>query len=623
MRFIIAQVAALCSAMLLVIYAERSRLLENYEQFGAERFWWLIRFHPDATIYAILFLALPVCLLLRKPLFVLPDRLRAAIDDWFGSSTKPTGSKAGQSLSEAWLLSGGVALASLFTSGFVAQMEVGQEVKYRFGQLPPAYHDEYSYLFQAETFLAGKLAFESHPETAELFDQVHVLNEGRFASRYFPVPGVVIAPFLALGHPYWGHWLAGAFAAFFFFWTGRELAGNGVGFLCGLLMAFSPGIALFSNLLLAHHPTLAALSLFLYFVVRLMRSESRIDAVLAGFGLTAGMLARPMTAAGIGLPFGIWLLYYVIKVRPNANRRQFNNRLTNMLLVGSPVLLGLLFLLFYNYQLTDNWLTTPYQQYTDIYTPRHVYGFNNVIRGEQQLGPKVLDNYDRWAVNLTPSLALQNVQNRMLASWQWTLDIIPLLIVSILFPILTPREDQRWWLIPGAILSLHLVHVPYWYDGIMHWHYVFESAPFWLLLTAGVFVQLIREWNARNRSWMSLWYSGILVAAMLPNWVACEPFWFVSNVRQGVDNIAFSRMKYQQFDETIDRVVTERPALVLVKPDPDDRHIDYVTNAPGLSGELLFGRYLPQRYSLAELRAQFPERSIYLVDVRAQTVRKL
>ena len=66
----------------------------------------------------------------------------------------------------------------------------------RFGDLPPAYHDEFSYQFQAKTFLAGRLSFPSFAPMPELFDQMHVLNEGRFASRYFPGAGLWLAPFV-------------------------------------------------------------------------------------------------------------------------------------------------------------------------------------------------------------------------------------------------------------------------------------------------------------------------------------------------------------------------------------------------------------------------------------------
>ncbi len=203
-------------------------------------------------------------------------------------------------------------LASIAASAWIASTEVGAKPAMRFGDLPPAYHDEFSYTLQAKTFLAGRLSFPSDPHLPELFDQMHVLNEGRFASRYFPGVGMWIAPFLAMGHPYWGQWLAGGLAAFFVFWAGRELAGNRVGLAAGLLTALSPGMVLFSNLLLSHEPTMAALALFLFAFVRFMRTGRASDAFWAGCGLSFAMLCRPMTAAGFGLPFGLWFAWRLV-----------------------------------------------------------------------------------------------------------------------------------------------------------------------------------------------------------------------------------------------------------------------------------------------------------------------
>ena len=135
----------------------------------------------------------------------------------------------------AWSLAIGVAFLSIGVSAWIADQRVGGQLNLRFGSLPPAYHDEYSYLFQAKTFLAGRVSFPSHETVPEIFDQMHVLNEGRFASRYFPGAGAWMAPFVAMGHPYWGQWLAGALCALFIFWAGRELGGNGVGLLAGAL----------------------------------------------------------------------------------------------------------------------------------------------------------------------------------------------------------------------------------------------------------------------------------------------------------------------------------------------------------------------------------------------------
>src|SRR5690606_37132164 len=91
----------------------------------------------------------------------------------------------------------------------------------------------------------------------------------------------------------------------------------------------------------------------------------------------------------------------------------------------------------------DGWLT-PYQQYTDVYTPRHVFGFNNVVRGEQHLGPKVLENYDEWAQNLTPALAARNVGRRIMFSMIWTLGIVPLTLAGLVFLLTVDCWNGAW-----------------------------------------------------------------------------------------------------------------------------------------------------------------------------------
>ncbi len=509
-------------------------------------------------------------------------------------------------------------LLALFTGGVSFGMSawVGTE----FGDLPPAYHDEYSYLFQAETFLAGRVASPTHPTHPELFDQMHVLNDGgSFASRYFPATGVWIAPFLAMGHPYWGHWIAGALSAVCVFWSGRELANTGVGLLAGLLLAIAPGVILFSNLLLAHHPALLGLTGFLWAFLRLMRRRHVAAALTAGACLAFAMLARPMTAAGFALPCGILLLVWAIRGDIEADTPPRSRRLLLMSLVGLPILIGLLGLGVYNHSVTGSAMITPYQRYTDVYTPRHVYGFNNVVRGEQRLGPKVIDNYDRWAENLTPQLAAENTLTRWLVSWQWILGIVPLGMGLLMFLIIGGPRSRLEWLIPASILSLHLAHVPYWFVGIMGWHYVFETAPLWTLLFALATRHMTAAWITVGRSWMSLWWALITLVAITAGIMPAGPF-APSRLQLGIAEVRFSRRQYAEFDAAIDRYVTQRPALVLVRPDPDDRHIDYIINDPALSNEVLFGRLDGNDTDSQAIAADFPARAVYLYDVRESTL---
>ena len=587
---------------------------------------WLFDMNVDTTPYAVLFILLHVMWVVRQPLIASQPRLWNRFVKWLGES--PRNSPTGSRLS--------VILAMFFVAGVAAWSclrVAGTPVTadgVSFGALPPAYHDEYSYLFQAETFAAGRLSFPSHPTAARMFDQMHVLNEGHFASRYFPGNGLCIAPFLLLGNPFAGHWLATMIVCVFVFLMGRELSCNGLGLLAGLLAALSPGLILFGNTLLAHQPTLAGLGLFIYSFLRMQRlldddrepvssgSVRRVAlaAALSGIGLSFAMLCRPMTAAGVGLPFGVWLAWWLVR-----NARHDRGTATKVVAgFAIPLAVGFVIAGVYNANSTGSALTTPYHLYTELFTPRHMFGFNNVERAKPLITDRTLENYDQWAENLDASLAVQNVCNRFIASWQWTIGLVAVVLLGTVFLVGAWRNlDGRWWLILAAILSLHAAHVPYWYDGIFHWHYVFESGVLWCLIVAAAVQLLVMYFVNVDRPWMTAWIGLLLVASVVTNNVAIRPFQNVSRLDAGISQLAFSRIRYFRFQQQLRQQIRQLPALVLVRHDPADRHIDYVTNHPSLTGPILIGR-LPadartteeETASLAE--ESFPYRSLFVFD---------
>ncbi len=601
-RLLIAQVVAYLAAWCILLpvaicrWGETGLDNENILGWPSSSYW-------DTPLYLPLLLVAPLAWWFRGQLI---DRRRRNDDKKPRSPMWTTDvSQNGPAGVRAWMMAIGCGVVAFSVSALIAR---------HFEGLPPTYHDEYSYLFQAQTFLAGKVSFPSH-EAPRLFDQMHVLNEGRFASRYFPGTGLWMAPFVAIGQPYWGHWLAGAVTAFFVFWTARELGGDGTGFVAGMLIAISPGMAWFSNMLLAHHPTLVGLSLFLFAFVR-WRTRKRLGyALCAGIGLTFAMYCRPMTAAGVGLPFGIAFAYWLVTAGRSA-AVPLKTRLLHAVALGGPIVLGIAAMLAYNHAITGSALESPYQLYTDIYTPRHVYGFNNVERGEQRLGPRVLDGYDRWAKNLTPRLATKNVVTRSIASLRWTLDFVPLCMAAIVFVVAVPRRDSNAWLMFWAIVSLHAAHIPYWYDGIMHWHYVFESGPLWCIVFAVATARLVLFWRADNRPWMPRWWTVVVLSAVWMSYGSFDPYW-EPRITHEIDSVKFGRRKHFSFQQLIAQQAVPKPAIVFVEADPADRHIDYVVNDPDLQADILVAHYLPDDYTAAELQRLFPGRSLFLF--RAQT----
>lgn len=658
-RFLIAQLAAFAAGLALTIPAE----VAKFRATSVTRLGWLAWFFwtdVDTTFPFVLLAIVPAIWFVRRRGSTVGDGERKP-NSPKSRRDRSTRAPAARTLGRAWTMAIICALTSVAASAWVASFEIPiaeGKPPLRFGDLPPAIHDEFSYLFQAKTFLAGRLSFASSSRMPELFDQMHVVNEGRFASKYFPGVGLWLAPFVALGHPYWGQWLAGALTSFFMFWTGRELAcsrngpserglpdksttgpapglfgdGNGLGLAAGLLTALSPGMGIFDNLLLSHGPTMAGLSGFLLAFLRFMRTGRTADALFAGCGLAFAALCRPLTAAGFALPFGVWLawrlgsdLLRVVRGRSTAATGPPVDRVSARALIAlaAPLAVGFAFIFVDDYAITGNGFLSPYELYTKVYIPRHAYGFNNGVRGERERGPKVFDAYDRWAQNLTPGLAIENVVKRANASAQWTLGPVPVAMAVLVFLAAAVWQiESRWRLVAASVVSLHAVHIPFWLAGIMNWSYVFETGPLLLLIFAVTSRELIAWWRQQRQVLMPGWWVALAASAVVINWISFDPFW-TARIDAGVDELAMPRVKYAKVEQLFDREVTKRPALVLIDGDPADTHVDFVVNDPDLTAPVLRGRYRPGKTDLNEVRAAFPDRTIYLFRVSSGRLTRL
>jgi len=588
---------------------------------------WFAHWNLDTTLTFLVMCGLPVVAIvavLHQSMVGIRNRFQAAIAAQ-STATKSARVSVGRQLSVA----AGLFLLSLSCSAGIGMRKVELArtpaapqlpLVVRFVDLPPAYHDEFSYLLQARTFLAGRIAWPAMKVRPDLFHQIHVLNEPTTASRYFPWTGIWMAPFVKNDVPHLGHWLAGAIACVCFHRSLLRLLQFRWAMIGGLLIAISPGLAVFSNLLLAHHPAMLALSVFLWSFLRLMDTAHVRDAVISGAALTLAMLARPMTAAGFALPFGIWLLWNLA----SSQRRQESDifrpvfRLRLIPALGLPLVAGFLVLAFMNQQITGEWTRSAYQYYTDTWTPRHRFGFNNAEPGSQLAGPKVLQAYDRWATNLTPWKAAENVANRLITSSQWTLGIGALVfgLISAAPDILRLRgTDVRVPLLLCSVVCLHVVHIPYWYDGILHWHYVFETAPLLLMLvTFGLknAADCFRPLGIPRLT--SLWLFFLVMASLLPNWLDAESFWGPSRVSLAVGEQTFSRARFEQFRRLTHSLLVTRPCLVMVDESAADPQLSYIINPPDLNSDVLVCRLPATDSEISELRKAFPDRTLFTFD---------
>ncbi len=624
-RFLLAAVClGWLAAFLLCLKFEFSRLTASIET-PAGALGWFANWSIDTTLPFVVFFALPVMIGIC---FWFHDARRSSGKPKRPDSLSANSCESPRTFNGGLLTSSGLFLLSLICSASIGMRSIELQAStslraktsnVQFMALPPAYHDEFSYLLQARSFLAGRIAWPGMQVRPDLFHQIHVLNHPTTASRYFPLTGLWIAPFERMGQPYLGHWIAGALSCVFFHRCLLMMIAARWALVGGLLIAVSPGLAVFSNLLLAHHPTMLALSIFLWAFLRMMDSASVSSAIIAGTALSLAMLGRPMTAAGFAFPFGAWFFISMIRSllskKASGHATLYSWRL--LLAMGLPIAAGFVVLTVMNHEITGSWTRSAYQLYTDTWTPRHRFGFNNVEIGSKLAGPETLEAYDRWATNLTFEKAIENEQHRLIASAQWTLGIPALLflIIAGVPSCIYGWENSRVSLLFLSVVSLHAVHIPYWYDGILHWHYVFETAPLMLMLSAfglrnadDVLRPLLGKRSTRA------WLFTLVASCLLPSWFDSSTFWGTSRVSAAVGEQSFSRVRFEQFNRLTQSGQVQHPCLVMVDEGGSDVQLSYIVNPPDLKSEVLVCRKPATESELALLQAEFSDRAFYEFD---------
>ena len=479
------------------------------------------------------------------------------------------------------------AIAVLATAGF------GWNVR----NLPHAYHDEYSYLFQARTFLAGRLCLPA-PPLPHCFDQMHVLTEGVYASRYFPGTGLWLAPFVAAGVPILGWWLLNGLIAGFCALIGRDFSPI-TGYLAGVTVATAPGMIALGNLLLSPSPTMLGMVVFLWSFPRAVSNSTWRWPLLAGLAIGYAFLCRPLTAVGLGFPFALYSVYRLWHRPPRGYARRW------IVLVASFALSPLL-LMGYNLSLTGRVLTSPYGLYTARHTPCHVYGFYNRDRGLTQRGPSVHLAYDEWSENLTPRRAAQLVNQRWWGLMLWSVGLIPVGVFGLLALSSLARADDRLLLLLLSLTGLTLAYAPYGFPGLLGWGYLFEAMPPLLLVLAIVAGQLFSDWHSCHRPLLGCWWLGLPTLALAMSLCSTAPSLFAPG-----SELAYPRYRAARRQELEAEAVQSGPVLVVVDADPrDSLHASLVYNRPTLDGPVV--RVWDRGQDTERLLPYFIDRNVYI-----------
>ncbi|MBI4431435.1 MAG: glycosyltransferase family 39 protein [Candidatus Omnitrophica bacterium] len=462
----------------------------------------------------------------------------------------------------------------------------------------PAIHDEMSYLFQARTFLLGRVVNLTHPERL-FFDAYHIINEGIFASKYFPGFALTLVPFEFFKMPYLNPVFFYGLQLAIVFFLSKEMFGLRTAYLAVPLVAFSPQIVIQSCFLLSHLSSACFLLLFMYgFVKWRKRKSGRILWILfSGFFWGLAFLTRPTTAVGIAFPIAVMILWCASKER---TRRTFQE----MLMWGAVVALSIAAYGIYNKAVTGSYTKTPFELYSEIHAPYHRYGFNTWEKYRDEAnGPRVDRRMNEYYHNHKLLDGFLIAGARLGFFIEWIFPGVAVGLFFILIWLIELRAKNPWhWPIFCIFLSLQAIYVPHWYPGLIGFgsNYLYEASALVLMAIADTLVRAVG--NIPSGRWRSYLFVGGFCLAV-------SSVMFLNSTSQWVSD---GRALKIYVNGIVEAAHAEKAVVFVRYAETHNLDWDLIDNVPTLDSAVVFAR--DRGAENAKLKKYFPNYSFFIFD---------
>ena len=357
----------------------------------------------------------------------------------------------------------------------------------------PLYHDEFSYLFAADTFSAGRLTNPLPPVPAA-FETIHINTGPTWQSMYLPGTGLVLAAGKMLGLA----WIAvllttAAFCASVYWmvagWLPRRyaLAASAI----AMLLVYN-GNWWFDNYFCLGLPALGG-ALVLGSIPRIFRSRGLRSTALLGLGLVILMLTRPYEGALFSLPLVAVLLW-------SLRRRPWPFIAARAGLVLSMIASAFAWLSYYNDRGTGHALLFPY---TLNFREYHITGpflFSRVRPIPQYDVPDLRNFYTDWELSQhqwASSHPLSFLATKIEVYYQYFLFGFGALLLLGLVMLMLRRRRRLWAAPPLAFAAFCLqILIMGWYPFPQYG--AAAASVFFLLIAFGLYaLRRIRlpHWN--------------------------------------------------------------------------------------------------------------------------------
>jgi hypothetical protein len=484
-------------------------------------------------------------------------------------------------------------------------------VIWRDGRVPQmSWHDEFSFLTQAQILASGKLWLPPHP-MADFFDTFHLLTTPIYAGKHYPGLALLYVPGIWMGLPYWVTTLVvSSMAVGVVVYLSIRVAGPWASVILPVVLTTSATCNWAAQMMLPAWPSVLWIALcWALFLSRDDRRTMTIARVMA-IGLCAGMamLTRPPETLILLSPLAVLMLI----------DGYFKRSLLKVMITG---LVGfapaLAIMLAMNHAASGSWSTPPWVAYANVYQPGEGLGFTK----DPESLPTTLPSHASPAKQHFWSGTVRGVlywhrANLALGSWftlqqhdrLWKLQQAGFnhwLAVTLLPVVVMGLFRRRGWLLLGLAVAMCGIYTIY---SFTHPLYMLIPALLIFMVIANGMHEMERHLDERAKRFLQFFVGMWLLTAIVQLYV-----------RPGVPAGTY----YAIIHEVRGPLAASlpKPALLLISYDaktdnPNEEMVYNVDTANPDDAPLIYAHDLPGRREeiIAYYAKTQPERRVFLLN---------
>lgn len=369
----------------------------------------------------------------------------------------------------------------------------------------PQIHDEFSFLFAADTLTHGRLANPPHPFWAH-FETMHILAHPMYVSAFPIAQGFALAAGRWIfGNPWAGVWLSGGILCGTICWMLQGWLPARWALLGALLVTLRIGVSSYwmNSYWGGFVPAIGG-ALLLGALPRVMRGPRWAHALIMGAGFSILAHSRSFEGAvfglGVSAPLLVWL-----------GRRKGKDRTAALRQFVVPLAAALAVLAagtgYYFWRATGKPWLPPYVLYRDSMTVVPHFVFEKPTPAPLYNNRPMWDFYVNWEMlsYLASMHTAQDVWIKTQAYWRFYIG--PLLTIPLL-GVFFLRKRLRWLLWLAAFFAVAALLFQVWHNL----HYAAPATGLAILLIV-LGLRRLRMWRAAGRP------LGLILARAIP--VAC------------------------------------------------------------------------------------------------------